>query len=99
LLGEPITAQKALEWGLVHELVPRGQLEKRGLVWAERFLKLPAEAIRQTKMLVHLDEGSQPKVAYRADTDAYIRCLQLSDATEGIRAFIEKRSANFGKRD
>jgi hypothetical protein len=50
-------------------------------------------------MLVHLDEGSQPKVAYRADTDAYIRCLQLSDATEGIRAFIEKRSANFGKRD
>jgi hypothetical protein len=44
-----------------------------------------------------LDEGSQPKVAYRADTESYIRCLQLGDATEGIRAFIEKRPANFGK--
>ena len=96
LLGEPLTAQKAFDWGLVHELVPRGQLDRQGKVLAERILKLPAEAIRQTKMLVHLDEGSQPKVAYRADTEAYIRCLQLPDATEGIRAFVEKRSANFG---
>jgi enoyl-CoA hydratase/carnithine racemase/predicted thioesterase len=95
LLGEPLSAQKALEWGLVHELVPRGQLEKRGQFWAERLLKLPAEALRQTKMLLHLDEGSQPKVAYRADTEGYIRCLQLPEATEGIRAFIEKRPANF----
>ena len=98
LLGEPLSAQKAFEWGLVHELVPRGQLEKRSLAWAERLLKLPAEAMRQTKMLLHLDEGSQPKVAYRADTEAYIRCLQLDDATEGIRAFIEKRAANFGRK-
>jgi enoyl-CoA hydratase len=98
LFGEPLSAQKALEWGLVHELVPRGQLSQRGQVWAERLLKLPAEAIRQTKMLVHLDEGSQPKVAYRADTEAYIRCLQLGDATEGIRAFVEKRPANFGSK-
>ena len=97
LLGEPIQAQRAFDWGLVHELVPRGQLAQRGQWWAERLLKLPAEAIRQTKMLVHLDEGSQPKVAYRADTEAYIRCLQLPDATEGIRAFIEKRPPNFGR--
>jgi enoyl-CoA hydratase/carnithine racemase/predicted thioesterase len=97
LLGEPIQAQRAFDWGLVHELVPRGQLAQRGQWWAERLLKLPAEAIRQTKLLVHLDEGSQPKVAYRADTEAYIRCLQLPDATEGIRAFIEKRNPNFGR--
>ena len=97
LLGEPIQAQRAFDWGLVHELAPRGQLAQRGQWWAERLLKLPAEAIRQTKMLVHLDEGSQPKVAYRADTEAYIRCLQLPDANEGIRAFIEKRPPNFGR--
>ena len=97
LLGEPIQAQRAFDWGLVHELVPRGQLVQRGQWWAERLIKLPAEAMRQTKMLVHLDEGSQPKVAYRADTEAYIRCLQMPDATEGIRAFIEKRPPNFGR--
>jgi enoyl-CoA hydratase/carnithine racemase len=95
LLGEPIPAQKALEWGLVHELAPRSQLQARGIQLAERLLRLPVDALRSTKRLVHLDEGSQPKVAYRADTDAYIRCLQLDDAKEGIRAFVEKRPANF----
>jgi enoyl-CoA hydratase len=95
LLGEPIPAQKALEWGLVHELVPRSQLQARGIQLAERLLRMPVDALRATKRLVHLDEGSQPKVAYRADTDAYIRCLQLDDAKEGIRAFVEKRPANF----
>lgn len=95
LLGEPITATKALEWGLVHELVPRGQLHNRGLQLAERLLRMPVDALQATKRLVHLDEGSQPKVAYRADTEAYVRCLQLDDAKEGIRAFVEKRPPNF----
>lgn len=95
LLGEPITATKALEWGLVHELVPRGQLHNRGLQLAERLLRMPVDALQATKRLVHLDEGAQPKVAYRADTEAYVRCLQLDDAKEGIRAFVEKRKPNF----
>lgn len=95
LLGEPITATKALEWGLVHELVPRGQLHNRGLQLAERLLRMPVDALQATKRLVHLDEGAQPKVAYRADTEAFVRCLQLDDAKEGIRAFVEKRKPNF----
>jgi enoyl-CoA hydratase/carnithine racemase len=56
---------------------------------------MPVDALQATKRLVHLDEGSQPKVAYRADTEAYVRCLQLEDAKEGIRAFVEKRTPNF----
>lgn len=95
LLGDPITAERALQWGLVHEVVPATMLLPRGLQLAQRLLQLPAEALRETKRLVHLDEGSQPKVAYRADTDAYVRCLQLDDAKEGIQAFIDKRPPKF----
>ncbi len=95
MIGEPISADRAWEWGLVNEVVPGAMLFKRGLQLAERMLELPAEALRWTKRLVHLDEGSQPKVAYRADTEAYIRCLQLPDAREGISAFIDKRSPRY----
>ena len=95
LMGEPISATKALEWGLVSEVVPGATLTKRGLQIAEKMLQMPAEALRATKRLVHLDEGSQPKVAHRADTEAYIRCLQLHDAQEGIQAFVEKRAPRF----
>lgn len=95
LLGEPVTATQALEWGLVNELVPGTMLMKSAQQLAERLLLLPAEALRQTKRLVHLDEGQLPKVTHRADTEAYLRCLELPDAREGMSAFLEKRSAKF----
>ena len=95
LTGEAVTATRALEWGLVNELVPGTMLMKSARQLAERLLLLPAEALRQTKRLVHLDEGQLPKVTHRADTDAYLRCLELPDAREGISAFVEKRAAKF----
>ena len=95
LTGEPITAAQALEWGLVNELVPGTMLMKSARQLAERLLLQPAEALRQTKRLIHLDEGQLPKVTHRADTEAYLRCLELPDAREGIAAFVEKRPARF----
>ena len=95
LMGEPITATQALQWGLVNEVVSENALLKRGRQIAERMLEMPAAALRETKRLVHLDEGSQPKVAHRADTDAYVRCLEMPDAQEGLAAFQEKRPPRF----
>ncbi|QDV25484.1 thioesterase, FlK family [Aureliella helgolandensis] len=98
LLGEPIPAAKALEWGLINEVVPGASLHRRGELLAQKLLQMPAEALRETKRLVHLDEGAQPKVAHRADTEAYLRCLKLPDAQEGLLAFAEKRSPRFDGR-
>ena len=95
MMGQPISSAKAMEWGLVNEVVAEVSLLQRGFELAERLLAMPADALRETKRLVHLDEGSQPKVAYRADTDAYIRCLELPDAQEGLAAFAAKRPADF----
>lgn len=95
LMGEPITSSRALEWGLVSEIVSESSLMKRGQQIADKMLQMPAEALRETKRIVHLDEGSQPKVAYRVDTDAYIRCLELPDAQEGLAAFAQKRPPQY----
>jgi enoyl-CoA hydratase len=95
LTGEAINATHALEWGMVNELVPGTMLMKSAQQLAERLLLLPAEAIRQTKRVIHLDEGQLPKVTHYADTEAYIRCLELRDAREGISAFLEKWPAKF----
>lgn len=95
LTGEPVTAAAALEWGLINELVSATMLMKSAEQLAARLLLLPAEALRQTKRLIHLDEGQLPKIAHHSDTEAYLRCLQLPDAREGISAFVEKRPARF----
>jgi enoyl-CoA hydratase len=95
LTGEDVSASQALEWGLINEIVSGTMLMKSAQQLAERLLLLPAEALRQTKRLIHLDEGQLPKVTHRADTEAYLRCLELPDAREGITAFVEKRPTKF----
>jgi enoyl-CoA hydratase len=95
LTGDPILAAQALEWGLVNEVVPAGRLLPRAREIATRLLQLPAEALRETKRLVHADEGALPQLTHRADTAAYLRCLALPDAREGMAAFAAKRPARF----
>jgi len=95
LIGGPVSATEAHSWGLVNELVPGAMLLRRAQELAEAMLALPAQALRETKRLVHTDEGNLPKVTHLADTEAYIRCLELPDAKEGMRAFAEKRAAKF----
>ena len=96
LLGESITAQTAGKYGLAHDVIPLGRVIQAARDLCAKLLTLPAEAMRETKRLVHQDEGTQPKIAHLADTAGYIRCLQLPDAREGISAFTEKRPAKFG---
>ena len=95
LTGQPITAGRALEYGLVHRLTAANRLLADACKWAEELLALPAPALRETKRLLHADEGLQPKTAFLADTAAYIRCLDRPEAREGITAFREKRPRRF----
>jgi enoyl-CoA hydratase len=95
LTGRTIGAREALDWGLVNELASGYLLLQRARQLAGQLLELPPLALRETKRIVHLDEGNLPKVAHRLDTEAYIRCLQTADAREGIEAFKQKRPARF----
>lgn len=98
LTGKQITASQGLAYGLVHEVVPANRVLPVAKELAAQLLAMPAEALRETKRLVHADEGVMSKQTYLADTAGYIRCLELPDAKEGIAAFREKRLAKFGKR-
>ncbi len=97
LTGKPINAARALEYGLVHRVTAAGNLADESRRWAEELLAMPSAALRETKRLLHADEGLQPKTAFLADTAAYIRCLGRPDAAEGIAAFREKRTPRFGE--
>ncbi|MBS0205627.1 MAG: enoyl-CoA hydratase/isomerase family protein [Planctomycetes bacterium] len=95
LLGQQITSQTAAEFGLTLDVVPLGRVVTAARELGTRLLSLPANALRETKRLVHQDEGSQPKIAHLSDTASYIRCLQEPDAREGIAAFREKRPPKY----
>lgn len=69
--GQPVDAQRALEWGLVHEVVPRDQLDDAAEAMARRLLAQPAAALRATKSAVirgfdvRLDDGLELEAALR----------------------------------
>jgi enoyl-CoA hydratase/carnithine racemase len=50
--GLPLDAHDAYARGLVHEVVPREQLEERAIQLAQRIAALPAAAVRATKRAV-----------------------------------------------
>jgi enoyl-CoA hydratase len=95
LTAKSISAQQALEWGLVHQVVSANQLSDAALTLARQLLAQPPIALRETKQLIHADEGAWPKQTHVQDTAAYIRCLKTADAREGIAAFKEKRPPRF----
>lgn len=50
--GEPVDAQRAFELGMVHEVVPRPDLDVAARRWAELLAERPAGAIRATKRAI-----------------------------------------------
>ena len=51
LTGEPITAARMLELGLISEIVPRAQLRERAIAIGAMIAGYPQEAVRSAKLL------------------------------------------------
>lgn len=94
-LGEPITADQALAWGLVNRVVPRGQARQEAEALAERLARGPRLALQHAKGLINLAFD-------RPDAEAIAESLKASDqvfcsdeAREGVDAFLAKRAPHF----
>jgi enoyl-CoA hydratase len=92
LTAEPVPATRAMELGLLNEIVPRHQLLDRARDWAARITANAPLAIAATKesALRGLAVGSMEE-AYRIEARLSRTVLDSNDAREGPRAFVEKR--------
>jgi enoyl-CoA hydratase/carnithine racemase len=92
LTGEAITAARALELGLVNEVVAREDLLDAAGRWAERIAACSPLSVRATKQaaLNGLDRPLQDAIAI-GNYPAVLELLRSDDALEGPRAFAEKR--------
>jgi enoyl-CoA hydratase/carnithine racemase len=92
LTGEPISAERGRELGLVAEVVPLAELHATAARWAERIAEGSPLAVRATKQAA-LDGLDRPlREAIRVQSyPAVIELFRSEDAREGPRAFAEKR--------
>ena len=92
LTGRQFSAQEALAYGLVNQVVPGERLDCAVNGWIEDMLACAPLALRATKQVArrNLDHATLAE-AIRADYPAAARMLNSEDAVEGPRAFAEKR--------
>lgn len=92
MTGEIFSAQTAESMGLVQKVVPADSREKTGLEMAKKILQMSPNAVAETRKIfakVSKLPISEELMQVTADHLAGVRKSQ--DATEGLKAFLEKR--------
>jgi len=95
LTGDLIGADEALRLGLVEEVVEPNELRDRALALAETIASKSPVAVAAAKeatraaLSLPLDDG------LKLETALFQVCFASDDRAEGVRAFLEKRSAQF----
>ena len=97
LLGEPFTAEKAREYGIVTEVLPDADCEAHATARALKLAQQPPQATRTAKAL--LRRWSKDTVMEAIDIEAgfFMPMLGQPEAREAMTAFMEKRKPDFSK--
>jgi enoyl-CoA hydratase/carnithine racemase len=97
LLGDPISAAEAVEFGIANAHLPAEEVLLHARRMAARFTALPPAAVRATKRLMR--SGSKDTIARAMQEEAAIFAerLKSAEATEALQAFFAKRNADFSK--
>ena len=95
LTGDLFGAKEASEMGLVSEVVPDAEVEKRAIAMAQQIAELPPLAIELVKetVLRGMDAALDAGLALEAKSIQLL--FSSEDQKEGMAAFIEKRKPRF----
>ena len=93
--GAIIDAPEALRLGIVSQVLAPEELLPAAQTLARAIAAGPPIAIRLAKRGLYRNAESDLRTALEYETFAQNACFETEDATEGIRAFVEKRAPRF----
>lgn len=93
--GEPLAANKALEYGIVNHLFPLENLQAETLKLAKRLSKGPGVAFGMMKKLVNQSQSSTLEEMLEQERMTQAMMVTTNDHQEGVQAFVEKRKPVF----
>lgn len=93
LTGDPLSAERAHEAGLVARLVPADEVDAAGRELAGRIARHSPAALRLTKKALRAGTASARRAALRSSGRIYVdELMATADAVEGLTAFLDKRT-------
>ncbi|KAM9864004.1 enoyl-CoA hydratase-related protein [Leucobacter sp. BZR 635] len=98
LTGRMMDAEEAERSGLVSRVVPAAELLDVAKQTAELIASKPLPAVQAAKNALQAAEESSLAEGLRVERIAFAALFATEDQTEGMRAFAEKREANFKHR-
>jgi enoyl-CoA hydratase len=95
LTGDAIDAVHAKEIGLVNDVVAAGDLRARVMSLAGRIAEKSPVALRMAKDAVKSAARTNLREGLDREMDLFCLTFGSEDKAEGVRAFLEKRKADF----
>jgi enoyl-CoA hydratase/carnithine racemase len=90
-----VSAERALEWGIVNDLCEPAQVLPRAMETARTIAGNAPLSVRQIKKSVRYGGQMELRTAFRFEIEAYNHLIGTEDRLEGVAAFNEKRKAQF----
>jgi enoyl-CoA hydratase/carnithine racemase len=96
-LAERFDAKRALELGLVTQVVPDNQILATATTTAQKLAEKPAEALQACKRLMRQSTREQLERAAKTENEEYAVRLRSAESREALTAFLEKRLPDFSR--
>jgi enoyl-CoA hydratase/carnithine racemase len=91
LCGERLKADKALEIGLVEEVVGQGEAQDKALELAAKVAGQSPSSVGVCKDLIQAARTTAPDLNLPREREEFVALFDRADTTEGVNAFLEKR--------
>ena len=95
LTGEPVSAETAVDWGLINQAVPVDILDDAVDTLANKILKHSRNTIALGKFTFYAQEGLPVDDAYAIASPVMAANAANEDAQEGMGAFLDKREPHW----
>jgi 2-(1,2-epoxy-1,2-dihydrophenyl)acetyl-CoA isomerase len=95
LLAEPFTAETAAGWGLVHRVVPAGEVPAEARALATRLAAGPTAALRAVKTVLATAATDSLEAILALEARLQAGLGGTADHREAVEAFLGKRPARF----
>ncbi len=95
LCGERVSAQQALQLGLVEEVVPTGEVLAAALRLADKIVKQSPDSLAACKSLIQATRNMPLQQALPLEREAFLALFDGANQGEGVQAFFDKRSAGW----